>query len=62
MSFCKTTKIRNFSSPNADMDTATGWRVHLHPHPQSKKWMDAGGFVDADTATGGLALSTAKFC
>lgn len=24
--------------------------------------MDTGEFVDTDTATGGLALSTAKFC
>ena len=26
------------------------------PHPESRKWMDAGGFMDKDMAAGGLAL------
>lgn len=35
---------------------AIGDRMHLHPHPQKKLWMDAGRFVNMDTATSGFAL------
>lgn len=48
-------KLKQFSS-NADMDMATGGRMHPHLHPESKKQMDAGGFVDTQTETSGLAL------
>lgn len=40
------------------MDVATSGRMYLHPHSQSKKWMDTEVFMDVDKATGGLALKS----
>lgn len=34
---------------------STGGRMHPHSHPESKEWMDVGGFVDTHMATGGFA-------
>lgn len=33
-----------------------------HLHTQNKTWMHAGGFLDTDTATSGLALRLIRFC
>ena len=44
------------------MDSAAGGRIHLHPHPENKMWMDVGGFVDMDMAAGGFALMELDKC
>lgn len=56
-------EIMKFFFSDVDMDMAINGRMHPppHSHPQSKKWMDAEGYVHTGKGINGLALKSNNY-